>query len=120
MKCENCGKEYWTKECLNCKNSYTENDLQKMGIDSNKKTLNEKEKLFKVIRYTIIFFLGIFIIGGIIEIYIISKAVETAKPMINNMNQLTNTMNKTTERMIKDMEKANEQMRKNMEKMGNR
>ncbi|MGE0738279.1 hypothetical protein [Sulfurimonas sp.] len=37
MKCERCGKEYWTKECMNCKNSYNENDLQNMGIRSSKK-----------------------------------------------------------------------------------
>lgn len=38
MKCEKCKKEYWTKECMHCKSSYSENDLQNMGIRSNKKT----------------------------------------------------------------------------------
>jgi len=32
MKCERCGKEYWTKECLNCKNQkqfgYTKNETK--------------------------------------------------------------------------------------------
>ncbi|MDD3506373.1 MAG: hypothetical protein PHX65_07505 [Sulfurimonas sp.] len=117
MKCEKCGKEYWTRECLNCKENYTENDLQKMGISSNKKSLSEKEKLFKVIRYAIIFFIGIIIIGAIAEIYIINKVVDTAKPTIDNMNKMTNTMNKATEQMLRDMQKANENLRKNL---GNR
>lgn len=112
MICEKCGKEYWTKECLNCKNHYTENDLQNMGITNSKKSLSEKEKLYKIIRYAIIFFIGIFVIGGIAEIYMISKVVDTATPTIKNMNKMTDTMNKATEQMMRDLEKSNETLRK--------
>lgn len=99
MKCEICGREYWTKECLSCKN-------QKEKIP-----LSEKDKLYKVIRYAIIFFIGIFIIGGIAEIYIFNKAIETAQPTIKNMNEMTNTINKANEKM-------NEQLLKQIEKIG--
>lgn len=89
--CKKCGEFYITKECPSCK--------------INKEPLSEKDKLYRVIRYAIIFFIGIFIIGGITEIYIFNKAIETAQPTIKNMNEMTNTMNKATEKMIKDMEK---------------
>ena len=85
-----------------------------MKITNNKRPLSEKEKLYKIIRYAIIFFIGLFIIGGIAEIYVINKVVDTAQPTIENMNKMTNTMNKATEQMIRDMEKANENLRKQM------
>lgn len=90
-KCKKCEEFYITTECPRCK--------------INEEPLSEKEKLFKIIRYAIIFFIGLFIIGGIAEIYVINKVVDIAQPTIENMNKMTNTMNKATEQMIRDMEK---------------
>jgi hypothetical protein len=87
--CEKCGKTYLTKECLNCKNNYSKN------------TLNEKDKLYKTIRYAIIFFIGLIIIGGLTDLYIINKTVKASTPIFKSLNTMTNTMNEAMKKINK-------------------
>lgn len=83
--CDKCGKTYLTKVCIHC-----------IGKESSKST-NEKDKLYKTIRYAIIFFIGILIIGTITEIYIIKKTNDAVEPIIKAsgkaMNEILNTQN---------------------------
>jgi len=90
--CETCGKEYLTKECLRCKNK-TE-------------SLSEKEKLFKTIRYAIIFFIGLIIFGVIIDIIITSYFIKTVTPITNNINQMTSDMMKQNKKVMQQLEKG--------------
>lgn len=93
-KCEKCGNEYLTRECLKCKDKeYSEN-------------LTEKEKLFKTIRYAIIFFIGLLITGIIIDIAISSYMLKKAEPSINNLNEMTTDMIKANKKLLKDLDKG--------------
>jgi len=82
MKCEKCGKEYWTKECIPCRDKhhyYNKNEIENMKLKHNSNML----KVGLGITAVIVFFLGA---GGIIKI-------------INMRND--------NEKLIKDMEILN-------------
>jgi len=89
--CEKCEKEYLTKECLRCK---------------NEKPLNEKEKLYKTIRYAIIFFIGVLVTGTIADIIITSYVIKKAEPSINNINKMTNEMVEANRKLMKEINKG--------------
>jgi len=91
--CEKCGKTYLTKECLNCRKK--ENN-----------PLSEKEKLFKTIRYAIIFFIGLIIIGTIIDIIATTYFVKTITPSINYMNKTSKDLINQQEKLMKDLNKG--------------
>ena len=100
-KCEKCGNEYLTRECLKCRDrKYSEK------ITKNNQNLTEKEKLFKTIRYAIIFFIGLLITGVIIDITISSYMLKKAEPSINNLNKMTTDMIKANKKLLEDLNKG--------------
>jgi len=101
--CEKCGKTYYTRECLRCK-------------DKKNNPSTEKDKLYKTIRYAIIFFIGLFIMGIIIDIIITTYFVKTVNPQINNMNKITNEMMKESYKSMKELNKMNEKFTEKIKK----
>jgi hypothetical protein len=99
--CKECGTTYLTRECLKCKNKknlkYTTPKKQK---------LNEKEKLYKTIRYAIIFFIGILILGTISEILVTNYMFKSAEPTINNLNEMTKDMVEANKKLMEELEKG--------------
>ena len=91
--CEKCGKEYLTRECLRCK-------------EKENNPLTEKEKLYKTIRYAIIFFIGVFGIGTLIEIYIIKKTTDITEPIMKETFKSLELIHKMNERTIKEINKG--------------
>ena len=96
--CSNCGKEYLTKVCVRCRNK--EEKKQKNN------NLSEKDKLFKTIRYVIIIFIGLLVIGMIAELLITSYIIKSAEPTINNMNEMTKDMVEQNKKLMKKLERG--------------
>jgi hypothetical protein len=115
--CEKCGKTYYTRVCLNCKDKakpiYGNPKLYKESL-KNKKNSNtynqepktEKEKLFKTIRYAIIFFMGLFVIGAIVDVVVVNYIFKSTAPVINDMNEMTRDMMKANKKLMKQMEQG--------------
>ena len=114
-KCEKCGKTYYTRECLNCRDKeskkaiygdkklYEQGLRQKSTYKKESNNLSEKEKLYKIIRYAIIFFMGLIIIGAIVDIVIVNYVFKTTEPMMNNVNEMTKDMMKQNRVLIKQL-----------------
>ena len=116
--CEKCGNTYYSRECGNCKRlEYEENLNRNNKIDGNKyednlrkkivgkEPLSEKEKLFRIIRYAIIFIMLTFISVGIAEIYVFNKVIDEAKPYNESMKKSLKTIDKMNEKLYKEIEK---------------
>ncbi len=114
--CKNCGNTYYSKECPHCKRIAWEQTLNKNNKSTykqekrintkTKKSLDEKEKLFKTIRYAIIFFIGLLITGMILDIAVSSYMLKKAEPSINNLNEMTTDMMKANKKLLEDLNKG--------------
>ena len=73
-----------------------------------RKELNEKDKLFKLIRYIIIGILILFGIYVIIQFYPVNRMVNEATPIINDIKKMTKDTieanKKIIEKLIKDLQ----------------
>jgi len=100
-KCKKCGEKYFSKTCLKCENSHLKfNETQPKIKTFNNAKLSEKEKLYKILRYSIMFIFFIMVISSIIEIYMANKIVEGYQPIFKSMNDLSKTMDKATQKIL--------------------
>lgn len=97
--CEVCGKEYYTRDCLKCRdkikvfhkdNMSYEESLKRRSNSSEKKELSEKEKLYKVIRYLLIIVFSVFVIISILDVYMMNKTMKQVEPLFKDANKVTN------------------------------
>lgn len=108
-KCEKCGKDYYTKECLNCKGKeyqYNQKTIHQMG-------LKEKTNIWKVLFITLF---TLTIIAGAVGIFRILELEDKNKQHIKTINQVraeNNTIkrrNNLNERLVESYKKTNREL----------
>lgn len=114
MKCEKCGKEYWTRECLNCKENYTEDDLQKMGITSNNNFIKIKKSSIQIIIATALVTIALILIYKEYKEY---RQEQAAVKMMNALGISGKNTNEIIENSTKMLNEANRELEKQMKKI---
>lgn len=114
MKCEKCGKEYWTRECLNCKENYTEDDLQKMGITSNNNFIKIKKSSIQIIIATALVTIALILIYKEYKEY---RQEQAAVKMMNALGISGKNTNEIIENSTKMLNEANREFEKQMKKI---
>lgn len=114
MKCEKCGKEYWTRECLNCKENYTEDDLQKMGITNNNNFIKIKKSSIQIIIATALVTIALILIYKEYKEY---RQEQAAVKMMNALGISGKNTNEIIENSTKMLNEANREFEKQMKKI---
>jgi hypothetical protein len=106
MKCNKCGKEYLTKECIPCRdkhNYYNKNEIENMKLKHNSNMLKVGLGIISVI----VFFLGA---GGIVKIINMQndneKLIKDIE-LVNVENYNLERKSEMNERLINDYKKIN-------------
>lgn len=106
MKCEKCGKEYWTKECIPCRDKhhyYNKNEIENMKLKHNGNML----KIGLGIISVVVFFLGA---GGIIKIANMQNDNEKLMKDMELLNAENNNLkrkNLMNETLVNDYKRTN-------------
>lgn len=76
-----------------------------LKVTQEKKELSEKDKFYKLLRQIVIGILIAMGISALIELYIINTTINETKPIIKNMNEMTNDIVKTNKKLMEKISK---------------
>lgn len=106
-KCEKCGKEYYTRECLKCKGKvwhYPTKDIKR----------KEKSNTFRIIMSGLVIIIMIGVAGGALRVYDLDKQDTQLKKQIKTLRSKNNqleTRNGLNEQLLNNLKKENQKLR---------